>query len=1246
MLISSWLCALTSRRPITASRRRTKRPFYSPIAAQIERLEDRTLLSTVTWDGGAGTLNWHHAANWSGDVIPGLTDDAEIGAAYAGTTITVSQDVSVNSITSEANLLWTNGTVAVAGATTIASGATLEIGGASTVTLDGGTLTIDAGATLLWADGDIQANNGAVIQNDGTFDIQTDGRLDHGGVGAKPTLNNTGTLQKTAGAAYPGDPLLIASLSWIEVPFYNTGLVDLQQGVLHFRDGGSSSGDFRALTVDPITGTPLRTDLGFVGSHDFSGDITSHDTVGFATGVFNVTGTYSAAQSTIVWLSTEVNFSGTVEDVGDFLLIRSGGVADFHNTSIAVDDLELEGEFRSTANLDIANSLAWTLGKIKASTTTIAAGAIVEINEPINQGSVAWTIEGGTFENNGTVNLRNPLVPGNVEKRTLELTDGTVFNNRGTFYAETVARTGIARVGTLSAAFNNFGTFTKAADSQLTMYEGVLFENSGTVDVQAGVLLLDDAGTSSGTFTVAGGSSLLIIGSYNAATLSTTSDVSGAGNVGFAGNASIEGAYDVSGTTSVNREGTANFTGQTAYNLPALVLNGHVDFHGADIVTSALTIGRDFDSATHNTLSAGSLTINDDTDPNAVEFNWVGGTIVANTTTLAAGATLEMNNTVNQGGGTFWSFDGGTFENYGTSTMVAPFIQPFDNNGDRRRLELNNGATLNNYGSFTVDAANNAGIGRSGTVDGTFNNFGTLTKLGDANLFIRDGVTFNNSGTVDLQGGITWFIGAHSQTAGTTVLNGGDAWGHLSILGGQLEGTGTIFGHVTNGGETTPGFSPGQITVTGNYDQTATGALTIELGGRTPVSEYDQLNVTGTVTLGGQLDVSLVNGFLPSGGDSFTVVNNDGTDAVVGTFDGLAEGAVVAAGDRRFEISYVGGDGNDVVLNAIFDPAEIVGLVWQDSNNDGQVNFGEKAIEGVTINLTGTDDLGNAVNRSTQTDGDGIYMFFDLPPSDAAGYTISEVQPTGFDDGIDTLGTVDDVPLGDASVNDVFSGVVLQPGSLAENYNFGERPPAGGDVTAGQTATIGFWMNNNGQALIESLNGGPQATQLADWLSTTFVNMYGDDGVGPANANDLTGKTNAQVADFYGDLFRRKKKEALQLGLGGPVKMDAQVLAVALATYVTNANLAGTVAESYGFLVTQDGVGVATFNVGDSGAAFDVADNTEMTILDLLFATNNHSLDGILYDKDGDGRADSDPETLLRTLANDVYSAINQQGDI
>lgn len=49
-------------------------------------------------------------------------------------------------------------------------------------------------------------------------------------------------------------------------------------------------------------------------------------------------------------------------------------------------------------------------------------------------------------------------------------------------------------------------------------------------------------------------------------------------------------------------------------------------------------------------------------------------------------------------------------------------------------------------------------------------------------------------------------------------------------------------------------------------------------------------------------------------GSSFLIINNDGADAVTGTFNGLAEGASLAFNGNFVTISYSGGDGNDVVI--------------------------------------------------------------------------------------------------------------------------------------------------------------------------------------------------------------------------------------------------------------------------------------------------------------------------------------------
>ncbi|MHB9080193.1 MAG: SdrD B-like domain-containing protein [Pirellulaceae bacterium] len=174
----------------------------------------------------------------------------------------------------------------------------------------------------------------------------------------------------------------------------------------------------------------------------------------------------------------------------------------------------------------------------------------------------------------------------------------------------------------------------------------------------------------------------------------------------------------------------------------------------------------------------------------------------------------------------------------------------------------------------------------------------------------------------------------------------------------------------------------------------------------------------------------------------------------------------------------------------VLKPYSISGLVYVDCNNDGEVNFGESGIAGVVVTLSGTNDLGLPVNETVWTDDDGFYKFADLRPGD---YHVTESQPEHFLQGINSAGTLD----GGVSAIDQF---FLQLGEHifdlsvdtdALNYNFGERPPADGTIEPGQTAGIGFWQNKNGQALVQSLNGGAQAIQLGDWLAATLPNMWG-----------------------------------------------------------------------------------------------------------------------------------------------------------
>jgi hypothetical protein len=146
-------------------------------------------------------------------------------------------------------------------------------------------------------------------------------------------------------------------------------------------------------------------------------------------------------------------------------------------------------------------------------------------------------------------------------------------------------------------------------------------------------------------------------------------------------------------------------------------------------------------------------------------------------------------------------------------------------------------------------------------------------------------------------------------------------YGIASVFGGTLKGTGTVGSLDMDAGKVAPGLSPGCLN-SGSVTYTG-GTHEAELGGTTACTGYDQLVVTGTVDLGSATALStiLFGGFTPAVGNTFTIISNDGADAVTGTFQNLAQSATFTVAGYVFAISYTGGDGNDVVLTVQSVPA-------------------------------------------------------------------------------------------------------------------------------------------------------------------------------------------------------------------------------------------------------------------------------------------------------------------------------------
>ena len=156
--------------------------------------------------------------------------------------------------------------------------------------------------------------------------------------------------------------------------------------------------------------------------------------------------------------------------------------------------------------------------------------------------------------------------------------------------------------------------------------------------------------------------------------------------------------------------------------------------------------------------------------------------------------------------------------------------------------------------------------------------------------------------------------------------------------------TGTL--HVANfngnllnqDGTLAPGHSAGSTVVAGNYTQQPPAVLEIEIGGVAQSTQFDFVNVTGTATLDGLLDLHLIHGFHPTAGQTFAVVS---AASLLGAFDNAVNGQRMFAADgiSSFIVNYG--------PSSPFDPHQVVLSSFQlaaDFDEDGDVDGDDLAL--------------------------------------------------------------------------------------------------------------------------------------------------------------------------------------------------------------------------------------------------------------------------------------------------------------
>ena len=112
----------------------------------------------------------------------------------------------------------------------------------------------------------------------------------------------------------------------------------------------------------------------------------------------------------------------------------------------------------------------------------------------------------------------------------------------------------------------------------------------------------------------------------------------------------------------------------------------------------------------------------------------------------------------------------------------------------------------------------------------------------------------------------------------------------------------------------------------------------------------------------------------------------------------------------------------------------ISGTVYVDADQNAKLGQDEAGVGNITMTLTGTTDLGAKVNRTTQTNDRGYYVFDHL---ESGTYSVVEGSTPGYFDAFNQVGTQ-----GGVSTSNSFNKISLKATSSGEMYNFGKYLPS------------------------------------------------------------------------------------------------------------------------------------------------------------------------------------------------------------
>jgi autotransporter-associated beta strand protein len=400
---------------------------------------------------------------------------------------------------------------------------------------------------------------------------------------------------------------------------------------------------------------------------------------------------------------------------------------------------------------------------------------------------------------------------------------------------------------------------------------------SGTLDLNGrSVTLGAISGSPGGTITTGAAGSVTV-----ASTTVTNSTYAGA-------------IVDGAGTIALMKQatGTLTLTGSNSYSGGTTISDGVLALGSASALGTSGTISFGGGTLQYSVSNTTDYSSRFSTSPNqAYEIDTNSQNVTLASPLASSGGTLTK-----FGSGTLTLTGNNTYTG-GTNLFAGVIAVSGTSALGTGPLSLNGGALIAaaGGGSFANAVLLNANTTIAGsdalTIGGdvTLNGFNTVTFTNTAQTTIGGQIGESSPSILIKQGnGELQLTGASSYTGGTFVQSGtvrinnssGSAFGAGAVTvasGATLTGAGIISGAVQMNGTWAPGNSPGLVTVNSNV--VLGGSLDMELGGvlrATSGTEgggyYDAMNVSNALALGGTLNVVFSNGFIPSYGDSFTLL--------------------------------------------------------------------------------------------------------------------------------------------------------------------------------------------------------------------------------------------------------------------------------------------------------------------------------------------------------------------------------------